>query len=241
MRDLRLFFDERVVEAEAYLDLLSALERQAREGPPRLNIEGGDYLISSTQQKVLYSTVYVQLYNLVESTISACIEAVSDASTGREPLHLREEIQKEWIRQVARTHVELTYENRLKAACGFFAKSAVPVEPFSIEKGGGGNWDDGTIESIVKRLGFQVQVEEEIYSLIKRKIKNDLGPLGVVKDYRNKLAHGEVSFSECTQGVTVSELAAIKDATVRYMRGVVENFVDYIQGFQFLKEQHRTT
>lgn len=239
MRDLTAFFEERVAETDAYMDFLSALEMQARQGPPRLTMEGGDYHITVIQQKILYSSVYVQLYNLVESTITTCIEAVSDASVGRQPTHLREEIQKEWIRRVARTHVELTSEHRLETACSFFEKSASPVEPFSIEKGGGGNWDDNAIEAMAKRLGFQVRVERAIYSLTKRKIRDDLGPLGVVKDFRNKLAHGEISFSECTEGITVSQLSEIKDVTVRYMRGVVDNFVSYLSGLQFLKEPHR--
>jgi MAE_28990/MAE_18760-like HEPN len=239
MRDLKAFFEEKVAETDAYMDLLSALERQAREGPPHLSMEGGVYRISATQQKILYSSVYVQLYNLIESTITTCIEAVSDASAGRQPAHLRDEIQKEWIRRIARTHVELTSEHRLETTFNFFEKTSCPVEPFTIEKGGGGNWDDNSIEAIGKRLGFQIQVERVIYSLAKRKIRDDLGPLGVVKDFRNRLAHGDISFSECTEGVTVSQLLDIKDVTVRYMRGVVENFVAYISGLQFLKEQHR--
>lgn len=240
MRDLMAFFEERVAETDAYMDLLSALERQAREGPPHLPMEGGEYRISATQQKILYSSVYVQLYNLVESTITTCIEAVSDASAGRQPTHLRDEIQKEWIRQIARTHVELTSDHRLETAFEFFGKSSSAVEPFTIAKGGGGNWDDNSIEAIGRRLGFQIQVEQAIYSLAKRKIRDDLGPLGVVRDFRNRLAHGGISFSECAEGVTVSQLMDIKNVTVRYMRGVVENFIAYINGLQFLKEQHRT-
>lgn len=240
MRDLSAFFEERVAETDAYMDLLSALERQAREGPPHLPMEGGEYRISATQQRILYSSVYVQLYNLIESTIGTCIEAVSEASAGRQPAHLREEIQKEWIRRIARTHVELSSENRLETTFNFFEKTSSPVESFKIEKGGGGNWDDNSIEAIVRRLGFQIQVEQAIYSLAKRKIRDDLGPLGVVRDFRNRLAHGAISFSECTEGVTVSQLLDIKEVTVCYMRGVVENFVAYISGLQFLKEQHRS-
>lgn len=233
-------FEERVAETDAYMDLLSALERQAREGPPRLTIEGGDYHISATQQKILYSSVYVQLYNLVESTITTCIEAVSVASVGRHPTHLRDEIQKEWIRRIAKTHEPLSPENRLDKTWKLFGKSASPVESFSIEKGGGGNWDDDAIEAMAIRLGFQVRVERAIYSLTKRKLRDDLGPLGVVKDFRNKLGHGEISFSECAEGVTVSQLIEIKDVTVNYMRGVVENFKSYLSGLEFLKVQHRT-
>lgn len=241
MRDLIGFFEERVAEADAYLELLSALERQAQAGRPRLVMNEGDYSISTTQLRILYSSVYLQLYNLVESTITTCIEEVGCASAGRLPAQLQTEIQREWIRKIARTHVELNFDNRLDSTHFFFEKSSLPVEPFSIEKGGGGNWDDTAIEAIGKRLGIQIRVERATYSLIKRRFRDDHGPLGLIKDLRNKLAHGEISFSECAVGVTVSELTEIKRITVEYMRGVVGNFVAYISGSQFLKEQHRTT
>jgi hypothetical protein len=241
MQDINASFEERVAETNAYMELLSALERQAQAGRPRLTMNDGDYQISTTQQKILYSSVYLQLYNLVESTISTCIEAVGNASAGRLPAHLQTEIQKEWIRKIARTHIELNSDKRLESTHLFFEKSALPIEPFSIEKGGGGNWDDNAIEAVGRRLGIQIRVESTVYSLIKRKIRDDHGPLGLVKDLRNKLAHGEISFSECTEGVTVSQLIEIQRITVDYMRGVVGNFVSYISSLQFLKEQHRNT
>lgn len=241
MRDIRADFEERVVETEAYMELLSALERQAQEGPPRLTMNSGDYQISTIQQNILYSSVYLQLYNLVESTISTCLEAVSDAPSGRLPAHLQLPIQKEWIRNIARTHVELSSENRLASTQLLFEKSFSPIEPFSIERGGGGNWDDTSIETIGRRLGVRIHVERTVYSLIKRKIRDDQGPLEVVKDLRNKLAHGAISFRECSEGVTVAQLLEIKNITVAYLRGVVDNFVSYIGALEFLQEPHRSS
>jgi MAE_28990/MAE_18760-like HEPN len=62
--DLAQAFDDRLQEINAYLSLLEALERQIREGPPRI---GGE-TITGQQQRILYSAVYLQLYNLVEAT-----------------------------------------------------------------------------------------------------------------------------------------------------------------------------
>ena len=69
-------FEERLQEIEAYLDLLATLEDQIRSGPPRI----GEAIVTSQQQKILYSSVYVQIYNLVEATITWCVEGVCAAA-----------------------------------------------------------------------------------------------------------------------------------------------------------------
>ena len=66
-------FEERLQEIETYLDLLEAFEVQAGR---RI----GEATVSAQQQKILYSSVYVQIYNLVEATITWCVEAVRSAA-----------------------------------------------------------------------------------------------------------------------------------------------------------------
>lgn len=74
--DLNGAFEDRLQEIDAYLTLMDALERQIQVGPPRI---GGE-LITAQQQKILYSSVYLQLYNLVEATATWCVEAVASAA-----------------------------------------------------------------------------------------------------------------------------------------------------------------
>lgn len=235
-------FEERLSEVEAYLDFLKVVEQRAREGPPRL--EGAEYPITAQQQKILYSGVYLQLYNLVESTMTRCIDAVGHAATNAGiwvPGDLCDALRKEWVRVVARTHVELTPDHRLASAldlCGRLV-NALPLAGFSVEKGGGGNWDDDAIEAISLRLGFQLTVSPEAYRGIKRRIKDDLGALALVKDLRNRLAHGSISFAQCAEDVSVDQLVDLKEKTVSYLREVVARFVAYIDGFEFLVPERR--
>ena len=242
MEGLKSAFEERLAEVEAYLMFLTTLEEQAQKGPPR--IEGADQVISVQQQKILYAGVYLQLYNLVESTMTRCIEAIGEAAaqTGAwVPGDLCAALRKEWVRAIAKTHIELTPDNRLSNALGLCEHlvSALPVQNFSIEKGGGGNWDDDAIEDISGRLGFKLTVSVETYRGIKRRIKDDLGALGLVKRLRNQLAHGSISFSECADGMTVTQLKEIKDYTVNYLREVVDRFITYIVNFEFLILERR--
>lgn len=242
MSELVNGFHERLAEVEAYLEFLSTIEERAKYGPPRL--EGVAEPISVQQQRILYSGVYLQLYNLVESTMSRCIDAVTEATkeSGRwMPSDLSQELRREWVRAMARTHEELTPDHRLNSAlilCEHLV-SALPVAEFALEKGGGGNWDDQAIEAISKRLGFQLVVSEPVYSAIKRRFQDDLGPLALVKQLRNQLAHGSISFAQCAENVTVTRLVDLKDKTVDYLREVVGCFNAYLDTFGYLVPERR--
>lgn len=237
MVELKGAFLERAGEIEAYLQLLDAVEAEVQSGTPRFQSTGA--AITAQQQHILYSSVFVQLYNLVESTVVSCLDAVTESALRSEtwgPADLNERLRREWVRVMARTHVDLTYENRLESAlalCDYFIDS-LPVTAFKMDKGGGGSWDDFAIEDVAKRLGFTVSVDRSIYSAVKRKIKDDLGPLGLVKKQRNSLAHGSLSFTECGQEQTVAELRAIAKVVIDYLDGAIGCFEAFLNSYEYL-------
>lgn len=240
--NLAIGFQERLAEVESYLEFLSTMEAQAQQGPPR--IEGAQHPITTQQQRILYSSVYLQLYNLVEATMSRCIQAVSEAAKENsqwKPGDLSDSMRREWVRVTARTHIELAPENRLESAlrlCEHLVAS-LPISAFDIEKGGGGNWDDLEIEAFSRRLGFQLVVSQPVYRAIKQPFRDDLGPLALVKQLRNRLAHGSISFVQCAEDVTVRRLVELKDRTVNYLREVVDCFTRYIDSFEYLLPERR--
>lgn len=242
MNDFVQAFEERLQEIEAYLDLLELLERQVQQGPPRIGETGPT--ISVQQQRILYSSVYLQLHSLVESTITRCVDAVSTAVVEKGPWlpsDLSVNLRREWVRYIARTHTELTYEHRLESAlmlCDHLVQ-ILPVSPFTVERGGGGNWDDNTIYDISTRLGLSLRVGDEVYHGVKRPFRNDQGSLVFIKSLRNNLAHGSLSFAECGEGVIVSDLRDLKDRTALYLREVVASFKASIEAYEFLLPERR--
>jgi hypothetical protein len=240
--DLTSGFQERLAEVETYLDFLSTLEAQAQQGPPQ--IKGAKSPITPQQQRILYSSVYLQLYNLIEATMSFCIKAIEDATKDTEhlkPGDLSDSLRREWVRAVARTHTELTPDHRLDSAlqlCNHLVAS-LPIKAFDIDKRSGGNWDDSEIEAFSKRLDIPLDISPPVYSAIKQPFGNDLGALALVKQLRNRLAHGSISFVQCAEDITVERLIELKDRTVNYLRAVVDCFTNYLENFEYMLPEKR--
>ncbi|TAD92967.1 MAG: hypothetical protein EAZ98_24445 [Oscillatoriales cyanobacterium] len=219
MEDLSQAFEERLQEIETYLDLLESIQEQVQGGTPQI----GEATITPQQQKILYSSVYLQLYNLVESTITRCVDAVSNAVVNQSsrPKDLSIELRPEWVRCTARTHTDLNYENRL------------------VEKGGGGNWDDEEIYKLSKRLGLSLNISRDANRAVKQPFRDDKGALSLIKSFRNKLAHGNLSFAESGNNITVSDLRDLTERTALYLREVVNCFKSSIDAHEFLMPERR--
>ena len=235
-----IVFSERLEEIDQYLCLLEVLEEQTRHGVPK--IEGTGYSIQAGQLRVLYSSVYLQLYNLIEVTVALCLEMVAEAAQQNwKPSQLNDNILREWIRSTARTHIDLDYEKRLDATfelCSSIFLSQ-PVSDFSIARGGGGNWDDVAIERISRRIGLNLTISNAVKKGIKIPVKDNMGSLVLVKELRNKLAHGEISFYSCSESVTAGELRLLVDRTGNYLKEVVQQFENYVRKHEFLTPENR--
>lgn len=231
-------FEERLQEIETYLDLLEALEQQVQTGPPTI----GGTTITTQQQKILYSCVFLQLYNLIEATVTWCVNAVSEAASdqGRwRPGDLAVKLRREWVRATARTHIELNEEHRLDQAVELseLLIQSSPILNFTIERRG--NWDDREIQTITSRLGCDLQISADVLSGIKKPIRDEKGALVLIRDLRNRLGHGSLSFSECGDGMTVLDLRDLTQRVALYLREVVSAFREYIDTYEFLIPQRR--
>lgn len=240
MDDFVQAFEERLLEIEAYLDFLDTVEKQVQNGPPKI----GGTTITVEQQRILYSSVYLQLYNLIEATVTRCVEAFSLAIEEKGPWQagdLTLNLRREWVRTKAQTHIELNYDNRLESAltlCDHLVQ-ALPVTAFEIERGGGGNWDDKEIENISDRLGLSLDISRKSFRGVKRHFRNEQGPLEFIKTLRNSLAHGNLSFAECGEGISVHELRDLKERTAIYLREVAKSFKTSIDAYEFLLPERR--
>lgn len=239
--ELTPFLNERIDEVREFLELLKAIEQAASTGVPRLERSGATITVS--QQRILSSSVYLQLYNLVEAIVTRCLDALTRAfeTASWQPADLDLKLRQEWVRFMARTHVEMTPQNRLKSAmqmCEHLIDS-LPLGGFRVDPGGGGNWDDDAIYKLTDRVGCKLQLRRTTAAAIKRPMRDGLGALKLVKNRRNGLAHGSISFIDCADGVLVAELIAVADAVETYLREVVDSFVEFIDAHGFLLADRR--
>ena len=234
MDDFHKVFEERLKEIECYLELLDGLEKQVQQGIPRFGNDGTK--ITTEQKKILYSSVYLQLYSLVEATISGCLRAFCQAIVNKNyhPHQLSIKIRSEWVRFVVQTHTDMNYDNRLKNALNLCDLLLEPISILEVEKGGGGNWDDEEIYKLIQRLGLSIKISRQTEANIKRPFKDGKGALFLVKDIRNKLSHGNISFVECAEDITVGDLRELTNRTSVYLREVVIGFKKSIDTDEFL-------
>lgn len=236
-------FEDRLDEITAYLDFLEEIEKLATAGVPRLGGTSGA-VVTPQQTRILYSSVYLQLYSLVEATITRCLDQLTNATLadGRWlPADMVAALRREWVRVMVGSHKDLNYENRLRQAfdmCDHLV-GALPVTSFKLERGGGGNWDDKNIEAIAKRIGMTLKVSAKAKRGVKQKFRDEMGALGLVVKLRNDLAHGSLSFAECGENDTVSELRDLTTKAATYMREVVTAFESFIDEHQFLVPEKR--
>lgn len=242
MSDFETIYSERLIEIESYLDFIAGVEKATQGGVPRIGGNDGE-LITTEQKKIIYSSVYLLLYNLIESTITGCIDEICEAVVVHKatPEALSEKMLGEWVRTVAGTHKDFAYDKRWDNVLKLFDwySPPKPVSAFSVERGGGGNWDHKAIEKIVDRLGLTWRMSEPTLKDVLVHWKDDMGALSWVKTLRNNLAHGEISFVECAQNVTAQQLRDLTSTIAAYLSEIIELFKKSVEQFEFLNPNSR--
>lgn len=221
---VRDIYDERVKEVRGYLDLLSRLNPANSVHAPVNALTS----ITSDQYNMMQATLYLMLYNLVESTVVQGLEWIcKKVIAAHPPSALSDSLLREWVRSRAMTHATLEGERRLDRAVALVrgAGAAHVNGGFAFDRGGGGNWDHDAIQRLLSnRLHCVGKFSPEVRDRVFKKYRDDLDTLALVKAYRNKLAHGDISFTGCAPFVE-ADLTAIAEAVIAYL----SEFVGFLE------------
>lgn len=216
-------FNERVSEVEQFLKVLERLEKpevvlfdKTTRREKRVFQEGS--------LKVMKATVFLLIYNVVESSIRSAFGHLYDeiAVASMTGTNLRAELRKIWIKQQfqaldddsasARTFRDLTERLVEEIAEGNTVNLKRRLLPVS------GNLDADSIRQVCRKHGVAVAVHKNAAGGVEMK---------TVKDQRNSLAHGNSSFSECGKQYTVTDLKRINKQAVIFVKGILHNVKRY--------------
>jgi hypothetical protein len=228
--ELRNRLADCVGELDEYLDFLEAIDSEVNLSHSRLAGHGLD--ITPNQQRILYSNVFIQLYNLVENTVDNCLETVKSeiAASNCHPRELNESLFQAWIATKIRTNDVLNdkklLERVVKMVSSLLSPDAIHEIEISYQKGG--NWSDVEIEELAKNIDCQLLIPKSAHQGIKKVWFDNLGALAFVRERRNALAHGRVMFGEGAQGLALTQLRELVAVVVEYLRQVVTSFERYV-------------
>jgi len=142
---------------------------------------------------------------------------------------LTEKMRKIYVTSVAAPYELLTNEKRLEKALVLF-EQVLNLHPIDIKipPGGGGNWDVTEIEKLSKSIGVNIALSAPLKQKVMRPFRDDKSPIRLIKDIRNKLAHGSISFTECGNNHVASDFRMLIDIVKDYLNHVIEKYEAYI-------------
>ncbi len=218
MNNTKLEYQKRLNEIELYFRAIELLDK----GECFINCTDilGNNLsqkIDTELSKILKANGFLLLYNLVEATIRNSIDAIfssihnSNVTFG----NLTDNLRKLWIKQefkhIDSNEILLLTNKILNNELLTFKAECINIS---------GNIDAQKIRDISKQLGCN-------------ELK-DGRDLVTIKEKRNKLAHGESTFSEIGKDYTMAELIGFKDKTKEYLSNVLNEIEIYINGKAYI-------
>ena len=206
-------FEDRKRELELYYSIMYDIDN----GKPTIQT-----IDNSTFFKILKSNFILMLYNLIEAcTVSGILEIYEELQQdGCSYNAVIDEIQNIWrSRQISNVYVQTaskaTYDNKVKEIISSITSNVPIVLTREELKSFGGNLDDRRIMALCDK------------HKIRSGAKGDSQKLRIVRQKRNDLAHGDVSFSDCARDYTLSDLYEIKDAVVEFMQSIIDGMQKY--------------
>jgi len=210
-------FKERVADVGAYLDFLAALETRV----------GGEIVDPGVDQQclqVMKASAFLLLYNIIESTVTSSFQHIYDEVAANSIPYdlLSKDLQEVWWSQQlgklssdsANRDTYLRCAKRLGNA--IYAGDSVTLDARSLPISG--SLEAEKIRQLCKVHGITLKVERQALGGAELK---------TVKDKRNSLAHGLVSFSECGRDYTVADLKRISDQVITFLRSLIASVEGY--------------
>lgn len=218
-------FDARQSDLDALIALTTLIDKGKTLSIKDENGNETDNLLVNDQLiNVLKSVIHMVTYNQVESTVRGCIEAVYDDmdDNGIGYDKLRHDVQKEVLSGVLKGHES---GKSLHKKVGSELNLKAPKVSLNVKTVFSGNVTRDTFTKIKNSYGLKINAPDDT---------RDGQDLGNLKNARNDLAHGNISFSKFGAKDSLDEFVAISNRTSSYLQSAITSFDDYIDNKQYL-------
>lgn len=217
-------FNDRVAEINLYYNVISKMYSQK----DTIDFYSEDFL------KILKSNAILMIYNLVESSIMGGILAIYD-ELQRQQLsycNVRSEIQNIWFSyKFNQVYDKKAHYNSYKEKATEIIDDILTNKILVLNRKAtdiSGNLDAEKIRHICQDHGIIVDMPANCHGGF---VLND------VKERRNDLAHGTISFVECGRVYTIDDLQKTKDETIAFLDAILKGMKKYYDEKLFLNTQ----
>ncbi|WP_455600532.1 MAE_28990/MAE_18760 family HEPN-like nuclease [Cloacibacillus sp.] len=219
-------FEDRVREITLYYDALKALYKSKDEQNSDQKYYEDDFL------KILKSNALLMVYNLVESTIMGGIIGIYDdlQQQGITYQQVRQEIRDIWfIFKFNQVYDKKAHYNSYREKAIEIINSILTGETLVLDRKAanvGGNLDAKKIRQVCNDHGISFQTDPQCHGGL---------VLSDVKEKRNNLAHGTLSFVECGRDYSINDLERIKVETILFLQGIIDGMKIYYDRHLYLR------
>lgn len=217
-------FDERVQEINLYFEAIKELDRNSNEDSSTEAYFNSEFI------KILKANTLLMVYNLVESTVMGGILEIYDKvkQEGLTYAGVRKEIKDIWFSYKFRqVYDQQAHYNSYKGKALEIVNSILVGEVIELDRKAtaiSGNLDAQQIRNVCSEHGIIFQPDAKSRGGI---------VLETVKERRNDLAHGTLSFAECGRDYSIKDLGKIKDQAVLFLRGLLASMKQYYDEKQY--------
>lgn len=195
--------------------------------------DGKTKRINVTLSSTLKSSFFLMLYNLIESTIVNVLDHIHNEVIDErlEYNKLSDSFQNIWLEYYIsnRSNANLVKSTK-KAIDDVLINKKFDVsfkEYVSIKPIFSGNLDSRKIKEIAFKYGIDIQRSKFGSRLLK------------VKHKRNKLAHGEVTYSQGGKDIVSSEIELIKEDVIEFLKLFITSAENFLTKKLFVKKSVR--
>ncbi|MFZ6711608.1 MAE_28990/MAE_18760 family HEPN-like nuclease [Undibacterium sp. TC9W] len=232
MLKTREVFEERAEEIALYFNFIyEIIDRRAMLSltPPfsTANPELRDLKhIPSDVIDTLKANGFLLLYNIVEATITRAVQAIY-MDIEKHDHHFDE------LHPLLRKHIASTFRRdddsykRIIESTHPISKSIIRAG-FEASRLFSGNIHHKTLKEFADKIGFSVDTDGEKTRGGKR--------LTNVKNRRNELAHGNMSFLACGKITPIEEILEIRNEVISYLEEILDNIEEYLNSKKYLEK-----